>query len=123
MSTRIPIRYSKAWSFVLDLVLLPPHSAYLEIDDATVRVRMGYAFDATFARADVFAVGEWPTAVVSIGVHGRRGRWLVNGASRPIARITMARPVRAHVLGVAVKLSELLVSVDDVARLEGLLVT
>ena len=30
--------------------------------------------------------------VVSIGVHGWRGRWLVNGAHRPIAAIRLAAP-------------------------------
>jgi hypothetical protein len=60
---------------------------------------------------------------VSIGVHGWRGRWLVNGASRPIARIVLALPTHAFVLGFRVHLSELLVSVDDVAGLRRLLLT
>ena len=50
-------------------------------------------------------------------MHGWRGRWLVNGAHRPIARITLALPGRARVLGFPVQLRELLVSVDDVAEL------
>ena len=32
--------------------------------------------------------------VVSVGVHGWKGRWLVNGAHRPIAVITSAQPGR-----------------------------
>jgi hypothetical protein len=47
----------------------------------------------------------------------------VNGAHRPIARITLALPVSARVLGVKVQLRELLVSVDDVAQLQRLLLT
>jgi hypothetical protein len=48
---------------------------------------------------------------------------MVNGAHRPIARITFALPVTARVLGVAVQVRELLVSVDDVAELQRALLT
>ena len=57
---------------------------------------MGWAFRAKFARADVMEVVNH-RPVVSIGVHGWRGRWLVNGAHRPIAVIRLARPVRGRV--------------------------
>jgi hypothetical protein len=60
---------------------------------------------------------------MSVGVHGWRGRWLVNGANRPIGRITLSLPAKARVLGVRISLRELLVSVDDVAELQRLLLT
>jgi hypothetical protein len=56
-------------------------------------------------------------------VHGWRGRWLVNGAHRPIATITLALPARARVLGFPVRLRELLLCVDDVAELQRALLT
>jgi hypothetical protein len=103
-------------------VLVPPRLGYLEIDGNTIRVRMSYAFRARFSRGDISAVGTH-RPVVSIGVHGWRGRWLVNGAHRPIARITFALPVRARVVGITVHVRELLVSVDDVAQLQRALLT
>jgi hypothetical protein len=122
MTTRVPIKYSKVWSRLLTILLMPPRLSYIEIDGDTIRVRMSFAFRARFTRGDVSAVSAHRT-VVSIGVHGWRGRWLVNGAHRPIARITLALPAQARVLGVRVRLRELLVSVDDVAELHRLLLT
>ena len=122
MTTRIPIKYSKAWAWLLTLGLMPRSLAYIEIDGDTIRVRMSYAFRARFTRGDISTVSTHRT-VVSIGVHGWRGRWLVNGAHRPMARITLALPANARVVGVRVRLRELLVSVDDVAELQRLLLT
>jgi hypothetical protein len=110
---RISIRYQRPWTALLDATGLPKRSAYIEIADDKVRVRMSWAFRADFARANVARVAAHPRSVVSIGVHGWRGRWLVNGAHGPIAVVTLREPVRAHMSGVRVKLRELLVSVDD----------
>jgi hypothetical protein len=122
MKTRFPIKYQRPWSWLLISVLVPPRLGYLEIDGNTIRVRMSYAFRARFSRGDISAVATH-RPVVSIGVHGWRGRWLVNGAHRPIARITFALPVRARVVGITVHVRELLVSVDDVAQLRRALLT
>ncbi len=122
MTTRIPIKYSKVWSWLLTILLMPRGLSYIEVDGDAIRVRMSFAFRATFTRGDISAVSPH-RPVVSIGVHGWRGRWLVNGANRPIARITLALPARARVLGFPVALRELLVSVDDVAELRRALLT
>jgi hypothetical protein len=122
MKIRIPIRYSKVWSWLLTILLIPQRWSYIEIDGDTVRVRMALAFRARLTRGDISAVGSH-RPVVSVGVHGWRGRWLVNGANRPIAQITLALPVRARVLGFPVRLRELLVSVADVAELRRALLT
>jgi hypothetical protein len=122
MTTRIPIKYSKLWSWLLTILLMPRRFSYIEIDGGTIRVRMSYAFRAKFTRGDISDVFT-RRPVLSIGVRGWRGRWLVNGANRPIARITFALPVRARVLGFGVQLRELLVSVDDVAELQRALLT
>jgi hypothetical protein len=122
MITRVPIKYSSTWSGLLTLCGLPARSAYLEVDGDTIRVHMGLAFRTRFSRLDVGAV-DVRRPVVSVGVHGWRGRWLVNGANRPICRILLTRPAGARVLGFRVRLSELLLSVDDVAGLQRLLLT
>ena len=84
VTTRIPIRYATPWPWLLPLLWLPARVAYIQIDGDTMQVRMGWAFRATFARGDVIEVVDH-RPVVSIGVHGWNGRWLVNGAHRPIA--------------------------------------
>ena len=122
MKTRFAIKYSKIWSWLLRSLLLPQRLAYLQVDGNDVRVRMSWAFRARFTRGDISGVAAG-RPVVSIGVHGWRGRWLVNGANRPIARITLALPVRARVVGFPVTLRELWVSVADVAELQRALLT
>jgi hypothetical protein len=122
MTIRIPIKYSKVWSWLLTILLMPRRFSYIEIDGGTIRVRMSYAFRAKFTRDDISDVASY-RPIVSIGVHGWRGRWIVNGANRPIARITLALPIRARVAGVAVTVREILVSVDDVAELQRALLT
>ena len=118
--TRVPIRYAKPYSAVLRATGTPPSAAYLEIDGDKVRVRMGWAFRAKFTRTAVASVTQF-RRVVSVGVHGWNGRWIVNGANEPIARVVLEPAARARVIGVPVRLRELLVSVDDIAELERLL--
>ena len=84
MTTRIPIRYSKVWTWLLTLTAMPRGLSYIEIDGDAVKVRMSCAFRARFTRGDISSVTT-RRPVVSVGVHGWRGRWLVNGAHRPIA--------------------------------------
>lgn len=109
---RIPIRYQAPWKWLLPVLLLPARAAYLRIDGDVVKVRMGWAFRAKFSRADVAEVAKH-RPVLSIGVHGWRGRWLVNGANRPIASIRLAQPVRARIIGIPLSVREILVSVAD----------
>ena len=109
---RIPIRYGAPWRWLLPLLLLPARLAYLRVDGDVVKVRMGWAFRAKFPRPDVTEVTNH-RPVLSIGAHGWNGRWLVNGAHRPIAVVRLSQPARGRVAGFPVKLRELLVSVDD----------
>jgi len=109
---RIPMRYGKPWNWLLAILLLPARLAYIRIDGDVVKVRMGWAFRAKFPRRDVVDVVKH-RPVVSIGAHGWNGRWLVNGANRPIAAIELAQPARARVMGFPVRLKVLIVSVDD----------
>jgi hypothetical protein len=109
---RIPIRYSKPWRWLLSIFLLPPRVSYVQIDAETVKVRMGWAFRTRFPRSNVTDVAN-RRPVVSIGAHGWKGRWLVNGAHRPIAVIRLGQPARGRVVGFPVTVRELWVSVED----------
>jgi hypothetical protein len=112
-ATRVPIRYSLVKGLLLRLVGIPARTAYVEVDDSSVRVRMGWAFRAKFDRSRVeSAYGGRPVRLTA-GVHGRRGRWLVNGASGPIVAIRLNSPVRAWVAGFPVRIREIAVSVAD----------
>ena len=109
---RIPIRYGAPWRWLLPILLLPRRASYLRIEGDVVKLRMGWAFRTKFRRHDVTDVANH-RPVLSIGAHGWKGRWIVNGAHRPIAMIRLAQPVGGRVVGLRVVVREIWVSVDD----------
>ena len=74
---------------------------------------MGWSFRADIPRSSVRSARERGGLVGGIGVHGWRGRWLVNGAATGIVRIEIEPRARAHVLGVPIGLRTLDVSVTE----------
>jgi hypothetical protein len=76
---------------------------------------MGWAFRTRFQRSAVVSAGAMDIRPLSRGVHGLGGSWLVNGAGRGILRIELSPAQRAHVMGIPVRLRELMVSVGDVS--------
>lgn len=85
----------------------------LEVGPDLVRVRMSWGFPADVPRASIRSVRRERNANTNIGVHGWRGRWLVNGAAGPLVALVVEPTVCSRVLGIPVGLSELFVSVDD----------
>jgi phosphoribosylcarboxyaminoimidazole (NCAIR) mutase len=108
----VPIRFGRLKPIFLLAGITPGHSC-LEVQSETVRVRMGWAFSAETPRASIHSAHRTDDSLWSIGVHGWRGRWIVNGAAGPMVSVMIDPPARARVLGVPVTLRELLVSVDD----------
>ena len=96
--------------------------SYVDVGPETVDVRMGPWFRARFDRARVVSAEDAPhPLILGWGVHGWGGRWLVNGSSSGIVRIVLEPPARARVIGVPVRLRELLVSVEDPVGLQEVL--
>lgn len=107
---------------MLILLGLTPSRSYLEIDPDLVRVRMSWGFRADIPRRSIRSLRRLGSTI-NIGVHGWRGRWLVNGAAGPLVALAVEPPSRARALGFPIRLRELIVSVDDpdavVAELSG----
>lgn len=118
---RIAIRFDPLYGALSSLLLLPPQSAYIEIGLGEIVARMGWAFYARFAGSSVKAAAPASRRPLSRGVHGWGGRWLVNGSGAGLLAIDLAPPQRAFVLGVPVRLRQLVVSVDEPARVAQLL--
>jgi hypothetical protein len=114
---RFPIRFDAAYGALSTLLLMRPSDAFVEVDGAEVRVRMAWSFRARFPRAAVAAAVAYRRRPLSRGVHGFAGRWLVNGSGDGIVDLTLDPTQRAHVLGFPVRLRNLLVSVEEPARL------
>jgi hypothetical protein len=109
---RIPISFG-ALKPLFVATGLTPSRCYIEAGPDLVRVRMGWSFFAEVPRASIRSVAHAGDKKWSIGVHGWRGRWLVNGASGPIVGIEIDPPARGRALGFPLRLRELQVSVDD----------
>lgn len=114
-STRFPIRFTSANGVLFRGLLIPPSSAYVELDETTLTVRMGWAFSARIPRRLIRAAGPGrpPAIRLTAGAHGWAGRWLVNGAPDGIVTIDLSEPFRASVSGFPIRLKELSVSLDD----------
>jgi hypothetical protein len=109
---RFPIRFTGANRAMRVLGILPSRS-WVEVSDAALRVRMGWAFSLDASRASVHAAEPDTARVRGWGVHGWRGRWLVNGSSSGIVRIDLEPRGRARVGPVPTTVRELRVSVED----------
>jgi hypothetical protein len=92
---------------------LIPRWSRVTVGADRVVVRMSYGFRSEFDRSAVRSVRPWNGRVWGWGVHGWRGRWLVNGSSRGIAVLDIEPPARARVLGVPIRLRELAISLED----------
>jgi len=111
-ATRFPIRFT-GLNRTMSAVGLSPSRSWVEVDDEAIRVRMGWAFKLDAPLVNVRDAQPDHGRVWSWGVHGWRGRWLVNGSSSGVVRIDLNPSGRARVGPVPITVRELRVSVDD----------
>jgi hypothetical protein len=107
------IRFAAPMRVLMTLMGSAPGVSGIRVLPDGVEVRMGISFRATVPRAAIRVVERDRRRYISIGVHGWAGRWLVNGSLKGLVRIQIAPPARARVLGVPVRLRELIVSAED----------
>jgi hypothetical protein len=112
---RFPISFDRWYGVFSSLLALPPSTAYVELDgtEVEVEVRMGWAFRSRFPLSAVASAAALDIRPLSRGAHGFGGRWLVNGSGRDILRIQLNPVQRAYLMGVPIRLRELLVSVTE----------
>ena len=111
---RFPIRYSGINAKLFPLLALPRSRAYVELDDDSLRVQLGWGFSARIPLRSVQGAQRGPdVSGITAGAHGWRGRWLVNGSRQGIIRLDIDPPVRAWTLAIPVRLRRLDVSLED----------
>lgn len=116
---RFPIAYGTTMRVLGGVLRLGSSKAWIDIDPIAVEVRMGWAFQANFPSSAVRRATVSDRQFFSLGVHGRDGRWLVNGTMKGLVRIDLDPEQRARVLGRDVVLHTLDISVerpDEVLR-------
>jgi len=92
---------------------LGPGVSRIEVGTDSVHVVMGWGFRARIPRSSIRGARRSDGPVGGIGVHGWRGRWLVNGSTDGLVEIEIDPPARAVAVGVPVKLRLLRVSAED----------
>jgi hypothetical protein len=112
---RFPILFDKWYGILSSALFLSPSLSYVEIDNKQVRVRMSWAFHSDFPRTVIASVSLMETngIILSRGVHGFAGRWLVNGSGQGIVTIELMPKQSGHVIGFPIRLRQLLVSVEE----------
>lgn len=113
---RFPIRFGRL-HLLLAVLGMTRSRSYVDVGPGLVVVRAGVWFSATVPRASIRSATPSPARPWSIGIHGWGGRWIVNGAAAPMARITVEPPAAARTLVFRLRLRELEVSVDSPAAL------
>jgi hypothetical protein len=117
-STRFPIKFDALYARLSRGLFISPSDSYVEIEGGRVSVTMSWAFRATFDRSRVTGISlPRKRTLLTRGVHGWAGRWLVNGAGDGIVEIDLEPGQRAFVTGFPVSLRKLQVSVEDPAAL------
>ncbi len=111
-NVRVPIRFG-FWKPLFAALGLTRSRSYVEVSEDSVRVRMGWSFDGTIPRASIRQAARRADTPWSIGVHGWKGNWIVNGAAGPLVELTVEPPAPARTLGIRLRIRTLAVSVDD----------
>jgi hypothetical protein len=112
-STRYEFRYDRWCGWMLGLLGMGRRVSRVEVAPDDVVVVMGWAFRVTIPRSSVVDVERSDGFVAGWGVHGWRGRWLVNGSSRGLVRMRIDPPAPSRVVGFPGRLRELRVSVVE----------
>lgn len=97
----------------MPLLFMGQGRSRVRVTDDELRVEMGWAYKSTVPRSAIRSVSLREGSVWSRGVHGWRGRWLVNGAGDRLVVIEIEPPARATVGPVGIRPSQLTISVDD----------
>jgi hypothetical protein len=95
---------------------LGPRYSGVGLDADRLVVRMGWGFSAQVPRSAIQSAERTHGLVGGIGVHGWRGRWLVNGAASGLVLVRFDPAQRARVMGFPVKLVTLCLSLEDPDR-------
>lgn len=90
--------------------------SWVVVGDGHVDVRMGSAFRVRVPLSSVVAARRRPYVWWAYGVHGFRGRWIVNGSGHGIVVLELSPPGRARLGPLGIRLRELWVSLEDPDR-------
>src|SRR5262245_27272291 len=96
---RFTLSFNRFMKVLMTPMLVGPRRCKVDLDDERLKVVMGlggWAFSARVPRASITGTARARRPVLGWGAHGWRGRWLVNGSSRGLVRISIDPPARGR---------------------------
>ena len=110
---RFEFRYDRWCGWLLGLLGMGRRFSHVTVTVDSVRVVMGWAFSVTVPRSSINEAVASDGRVMGWGVHGWRGRWLVNGSSHGLVKLTIDPPAPSRVIGARGRLRQLRISLVD----------
>lgn len=92
-SRRFPLRFDRWYAVLSRAVLLRPAATDIENGDREVTVEMGWAVRACFSNWAIIRSHKSRARLLSRGVYGFAGPWLVNGSGRQMSLSTLHQPL------------------------------
>src|SRR3954452_11262020 len=108
----LAISYDPALRPVFTVLGLGPRFSHVTVTPDELQVRLGWGFRATVPRAAVRDAATDSGRVGGWGAHGGQGRWLVNGSSDGLVKVSIDPAATARVAGWPVRLRELRLSLE-----------
>jgi len=97
-------------------LLAGPRNSTVRVDESVVMVKMGaggWAFRAEVPRSSIEEATLVNGPVWAWGAHGWRHRWLVNGSSKGLVRLTIAPRAPGRCLMIPLHIGELTLSLAE----------
>jgi hypothetical protein len=104
------LEHSYTWALPMELLAMGPSMSYIDVNDGTLTVAMGWGFRMRAQLTEVEDVRREPNPIpwtFGIGVHGWTREWAVNGSRRNHVVVRFKRPQRARVIGFPVRVRTL----------------
>jgi hypothetical protein len=108
------LRYGAYSRWVLTALAMGPARSGIALGGSDVSIAMGWGITGRAPISSIVsATPVDDTVALARGVHGWRGRWLVNGAGYGLVEVRFEPRMKAHVVGFPVRIRTLLVSVEN----------
>jgi hypothetical protein len=107
------LRYGAFSKHLLKLLASGPERSGIALNEKDIAIEMGRSFAGRAPRGSIDSARTLTDTVLSRGVHGWSGDWLVNGAGDGLVELRFEPPMRGHVLGFPVHVRRLRIAVDD----------
>lgn len=114
------MRYEISYNVPSRLLMSPlgvgPGKSWVDVDDTSVRAKMGWSGTVTIPRANIASVERVASVPwwLGYGLHGGfRGTWALNGSNRGAVKLTLNEPASGKVMGIPIHARTVYFSLEE----------